>query len=82
MALERKKQVIEGAQQGIEKKREDKAAANQEQDNQPDHSHAVIHLHRLIGEKVPQNPASVEWRNRNQIEDEQQEIDKYDEIKE
>src|SRR6185437_4034470 len=76
-----KEKAIESPQKRVEEYGKDEAPPDKKQDNQPNHPHPVIELHRPIRQKVPQNMASIQWRNGDQVEDEQQKVDKYHKIK-
>ena len=80
--LERKEQRIEGVLQGREEDTEDEASAQQHNDEHPEHADAVVHLQDVVGEEVAQNAAAVERRDRDEVEDEEHQIDEDDVVEE
>ena len=77
--LDGEEDVVEDAVDGIEERR-DEAAADEEQDEKGEHAHAVVELGELVGKKVAEDVAAVERRQRDEVEYEKQQVDEDDEV--
>jgi len=73
--------VVEDVVDGIEE-RGDKPSADKEEDEESEHAHAVVELGGFVGEEVAEDVAAVERRQRDQVEDEEQQVDEDDEVEE
>ena len=71
--------VIEDSVDRVEE-RGDKPTADQEENNQAEHPHAVVELGCFVGQKVAEDVAAIERGERNQVEDEEQQVDEDDEV--
>ena len=60
--------------------RPDKTTADKEKDEESEHTHAVVELGGLVGEEVAEDVATVERRKRNEVEDEEKQVDEDDEV--
>src|ERR1700722_8765815 len=58
----------------------DEAAADEEEKDQGEHAHAVIELDGFVGEEVTEDVAAVERWKRDEIEDEEKQVDEDDEV--
>ena len=63
-----------------DEERGDETAADEEEDDQAEHTHAVVELGGLVGEEVAEDVATVERRKRNEVEDEEKQVDEDDEV--
>ena len=79
--LDGEENVVEDAVDRIEERR-DKSAAEEKEDEEGEHAHAVVKLSDLVRQEVAEDMAAVERRKRDEVEDEEQQVDEDDQIEE
>src|SRR5260370_11987381 len=72
--------LVEGREQRTEEDSEDETAADEEEEKEAEHADPVVKLESLVGQEVAYDVASVERRDRDEIEDEEKKIDEDDEV--
>src|SRR5205823_5389034 len=77
--LDGEEDVIEDVVDRIEEC-SDQPAAEEEEDDEGEHAHAVVDLGGPVREEVAENVAAVERRERNEVEDEEQQVDEDDQV--
>src|SRR5215469_16240724 len=79
--LKGRENAVKEGLQWIKEDAEDESSRDDHEYPQGEEAHAVIDLQCVVGQKVTQNAASVQRREGNQVEDEEQKIDQDDEVK-
>src|ERR1700728_1681243 len=72
--LDGEENVVEDAVDRIEERR-DKSAAEEKEDEEGEHAHAVVDLSDLVRQEVAEDMAAVGRGERDEGEDEQQQVD-------
>jgi hypothetical protein len=76
--LQREEQRVEGRLQWIQEDAEDQTAADEHDEDHPEHADAVVDLKRFVRQKVPQNMASIERRYGDEVEHKEQKVQQND----
>ena len=69
--------VVEGIEEGG-----DEAATYEKEDDEGEHAHAIVDLDCFVWEEMAEDAAAVERRKRDEVEDEEQQVDEDDKVKE
>src|SRR5580704_2961450 len=79
--LDAEEDVLEETQQWEEEDAEDDPSPEEEDQEEADRPDAVVDLQRAVGQIVPEDTAAVERWDRDEVEDEQQQVDEDDVVK-